>query len=184
MMKTNILITGFPGVGKTTFIRKLIEGLKGMSIAGFYTAEIREEGERKGFELISLDGRRGILSHVDLRTEFQVGKYSVDVEAFESFLEQIPFFDASTRLAIIDEIGKMECYSKIFLSLLNRVFDEKKTVVATIALKGSGPIAAVKKRKDVELIEITRKNRELMPSRVKPLILQIQKVLYHEGRIQ
>jgi Cdc6-like AAA superfamily ATPase len=55
-IKKNLLITGLPGVGKTTLIRKLSEELKDLHPAGFYTQEIREEGVRKGFELISLDG--------------------------------------------------------------------------------------------------------------------------------
>ena len=60
-MKKNILITGLPGIGKTTLIRRLYEELKDTHPVGFYTGEIRENGVRKGFELISLDGRRGLL---------------------------------------------------------------------------------------------------------------------------
>ena len=62
-IKKNFLITGLPGVGKTTLIKKLSEKLKHLHPAGFYTEEIREAGQRKGFELISLDGKRGLLSH-------------------------------------------------------------------------------------------------------------------------
>jgi nucleoside-triphosphatase len=53
----NILVTGLPGSGKTTLIRKLAEKLRKYDPAGFYTEEIRPHGTRKGFKLTSLDGK-------------------------------------------------------------------------------------------------------------------------------
>ena len=141
-------------------IKKLSEELKYLHPAGFYTEEIREAGQRKGFELISLDGKRGLLSHVEMRSPYRVGKYKVDIESFENFLNSIPFFDPSTRLIIIDEIGKMECLSDRFKNLLKKIFDSGKLVVATIALKGSGLIAEIKERDDVKLFKITKHNRD------------------------
>jgi len=88
-IKKNILITGLPGVGKTTLIKKLSEELKHLHPAGFYTEEIREEGQRKGFELISLDGKRGLLSHKDIKSPYRVGQYKVDIEGFENFLDSL-----------------------------------------------------------------------------------------------
>ena len=73
----NILITELPGVGKTTLIVKIAEALKDFHPAGFYTTEIREEGMRKGFELISLDGRKGLLSHTDINNPDRVGNLRV-----------------------------------------------------------------------------------------------------------
>jgi len=160
LTKKNILITGLPGVGKTTLVKKLSEELKHLRPAGFYTAEIREEGERKGFELISLDGKRGLLSHKNIKSPFRVGQYRVDIESFENFLDSIPFFDPPNRLIIIDEIGKMECLSEPFKNLLKKIFDSGKLVIATIALKGSGLIAEIKERHDTKLFEMTKYNRD------------------------
>lgn len=156
----NILITGLPGVGKTTLLQKIRKHLTHLRPVGFYTAEIRERGIRRGFELISLDGRKGILSHVDIRSSFRVGKYKVDVEGFEDFLETIPFFHPETRLILIDEIGKMECFSEKFKKILIGVLDSEKQVIATVALKGTGLIEEVRKRPDVKLLELTHSNRE------------------------
>jgi nucleoside-triphosphatase len=160
LKKKNLLITGLPGVGKTTLIKKTFETLKNLlHPAGFYTEEIREEDIRKGFEMISLDGRRGLLAHTDIRSPCRVGKYKVDVKGFENFLGSIPFSNPNTPLIMIDEIGKMECLSDQFKKLMKELLDSEKWVIATIALKGSGFIEEIKRRNDVKLFEITQRNR-------------------------
>ena len=156
----NLLITGFPGVGKTTLIERLSEALTYLHPVGFYTEEIREGGERKGFELVNLEGKRGVLSHVDIKSPYRVGRYKVDISGFEDFLDGISFSNPFTRLIIIDEIGKMECLSDRFKKLLREALGSGKWVIATIALKGSGLITEVKQRQDVKLFEITRNNRD------------------------
>jgi len=147
-------------VGKTTLIKNLAEALRPLHPVGFLTAEIREGGIRKGFELISLDGRKGLLSHTDIQSPHRVGKYKVDVKGFEDFLSFLPLLDSSARLVLIDEIGKMECFSDRFRTWLQNCLDSEKSVIATIALKGTGFIEAVKKRQDVRLFEITQGNRD------------------------
>ncbi len=159
-IKKNLLITGLPGIGKTTLIKKLSQELKHLHPVGFYTEEIREEGVRKGFGLISLNGKRGLLSHKDIKSPYRVGKYKVDIEDFENFLDSVPFFDPLSRLIIIDEIGKMECLSDPFKNLLKKIFDSGKLVIATIALKGSGLIAETKERQDIQLFEMTKHNKD------------------------
>ena len=153
-------------MGKTTLIRKLTEALKSLHPVGFYTEEIREENGRKGFELISLEGKRGLLSHKQIESPYRVGQYRVDVKGFEDFLSSISFLNPFTHLIIIDEIGKMECFSNQFKKLLEEILDSEKWVIATIALKGSGTIEKVKKRQDIRLFEITQKNRDALFSEI------------------
>jgi len=153
-------------VGKTTLIRELCEALKEFHPVGFYTAEIREEGMRKGFELVDLEEKRGVLSHVDIKSPYRVGRYKVDVSGFEDFLDGISFFDPSSHIVMVDEIGKMECLSDKFERILKRVLNSEKWVIATIALKGSGLITEVKKRQDVKLFEITQSNRNVLFSEI------------------
>jgi nucleoside-triphosphatase len=172
LVKKNLLIIGLPGVGKTTLITKLSEALKHLHPVGFYTEEIREGGVRKGFELISLEGKKALLSHKEIRSPYQVGHYKVDIQNFEDFLISISFFKPSTRLIIIDEIGKMECLSDQFKKLLNEILDSEKWVIATIALKGSGLIAAVKEREDIKLFEITKKNRDSLLKEISDFVSQ------------
>jgi len=162
--KKNLLITGLPGVGKTTLIRKVCEALKDFHPVGFYTEEIRESGERRGFELISLGGERGLLSHKRTESPYRVGQYRVDIESFENFLDSIPFASPVSRLMIIDEIGRMECLSDRFKKLLGEALGSEKWVIATIALKGGGLISEVKQRLDVKLFGMTPSNRDILLS--------------------
>lgn len=64
--RTHVLLTGFPGVGKTTLCRKVFEVLngKGIKVQGFYTEEVRnsQKGSRVGFDVVTLDGQRGPLA--------------------------------------------------------------------------------------------------------------------------
>jgi nucleoside-triphosphatase len=167
LIKKNILITGLPGIGKTTLIKKLSAELISYQPVGFYTEEIRKEGIRKGFELIGLDGRKGLFAHdVDIKSPYRVGRYNVDIKSFDDFLDSIPFFELFTGFIIIDEIGKMECLSKKFRKLLVDVLDSEKLVVATIALKGGGLIEKIKKRNDIKLLEMKLGNRESLAEEI------------------
>jgi len=165
-MKKNILITGVPGIGKTTLIMKILEAVKHIGPVGFYTEEIREQGIRTGFSLISTCGDRSILAHVNIRSRFKVGRYSVDVAGFEAFIEQLPFFDDNAGMIVVDEIGRMECFSTKFTRLIRTILDSEKLFIATVALKSEGLIAEVKKRSDIELFEITRDNRNDLLQRI------------------
>lgn len=156
-----ILLTGLPRCGKTTAVMKIIANLKSDKIAGFYTQEIRQGRVRKGFSWRRLDGITGTLAHIDIKAPFRVGKYGVDVAGFEKSV--VPILDiekTDTQLFVIDEIGKMECFSKKFVSAVRRLFKSDKSVLATVALKGAGLISEVKNDPNTRLFNLTRHNSE------------------------
>jgi len=156
-MIKNLLVTGPPGCGKTTLLRRIVGELP---MAGFYTEEIREGGERSGFALVGLDGRRGVLSHIRVKGSPRVGRYGVDIPAFESFLQGMDTGRPGLRLIIIDEIGKMECISGRFRELIGGYLVSPVPFLATIALRGTPPIGRIKVRPDVKVITMTREDRE------------------------
>jgi nucleoside-triphosphatase len=173
--RKNILITGLPGVGKTTLIMKLVQKLGRLNPVGFYTSEIRERGIRKGFELVSLKGARQILSSVDIKSQFRVGKYGVDIAGFDEFLDTIDFLDPSYGLTIIDEIGKMECLSDKFRKIVSEILDSSRPAIFVIALKGNGIIAEIKRRQDIQLLEITMANRERLMADILQVIADMER---------
>ena len=69
-------------------------------------------------------------------------------------------------IVLIDEIGKMECFSSRFVAAVRRLLDDRKPVVATIAIKGGGFIAEAKARPDVEIWQVTKANRVELPERL------------------
>jgi nucleoside-triphosphatase len=155
----NILISGLPGIGKTTLIKNLIQKIPLSRPIGFYTEEIRYEGERKGFQAVSLHGEKMILAHVLLQSGYKLGKYKVDVKGFDTFLDSIGFFEDLERPVIIDEIGKMECLSGKFIRIISELLDSPASLIATIAHTEGGIKGRIKKRDDVLLYKMNLDNR-------------------------
>lgn len=173
MKKRHLLITGLPGTGKTMLMRKLTIRLAGLNPVGFLTEEIREGGLRQGFRLLSLDGKEGTLAHVGIHGRNRVGRYGVNVKDFETFLADLDLENSDGALVFIDEIGKMESMSPLFTSLVRRLLASRKTVVATVALKGGGLIAELKENPDCEIREVTPANRESLPDELARWLLRV-----------
>jgi len=154
------LITGKPGVGKTTLVQKIIERMRSVNMAGFCTAEIRCLGSRLGFELQGLNGERRTLAHVEIDSRNRVGRYGVDTNGFEEFLEALDLLNPDVELIVIDEIGKMELFSNRFQSLVRYALNSDKQVLASIPLKGNEFIREIKQRLDIHMLEVTHGNRD------------------------
>lgn len=131
---------------------------------GFITREIRVRGSRVGFSINTLDGKNGVLAHVASKSRFRVGRYGVQVETIDNIA--VPSLKVTTAnvLIVIDEIGKMECFSEVFRKAVLDVLDSPNPVLATIALKGNAFIQSLKSREDVSVIELNQANRDLWVS--------------------
>lgn len=166
-----ILVTGRPGSGKTTLVRRVVEALRAPA-SGFYTRETRgRDGRRTGFELVTLDGQVVTLAHVGIAGRQRVGRYGVDIEALERV--GVPAIEAaveSGRLAVIDEIGKMELCSAAFREAVAAVMDSDRPVLATIPLFRTPFLDALRSRDDVTVIELTVSNRDALGARVSALL--------------
>ncbi|MGH9312682.1 MAG: nucleoside-triphosphatase [Vicinamibacterales bacterium] len=162
---TVLLLTGRPGVGKTTVVRRVAEKLEPRP-AGFYTEEVREMGERRGFRAVTFDGEASMIADVDFGGTSRVGRYGVDVAAIDRLADTALQPRRDNTVFIIDEIGRMECLSARFVEAAQTLLDAGRLVVATVGQRGSGFIADVKRRTDAELWDVTRQNRDEIPARV------------------
>ncbi|MHA2035733.1 MAG: nucleoside-triphosphatase [Promethearchaeota archaeon] len=145
-MNQKILITGPPRCGKSTLISKLIEYYrvkKNYTIYGFLTPEVRKSGNRIGFDIqdIFSKGREKLARIGSYTTSHKLGKYGIFLEGLEkiiSNIETIPHHDID--LLIIDEIGKMELFSKKFQDFIPNIFASNLSIIATIGLNFNHPI--------------------------------------------
>jgi len=157
--KKNIFFIGPPGCGKSTLIEKIVLMIKG-PITGFFTREMRERGQRVGFSINTLDGKQGVLAHKNIKGHYRVGKYGVNLEDIDQIAVPSMIPASEDVIVVIDEIGKMECFSPLFRDTVLQVLDSKHPVLGSIPLRGGPFIEEIKKRKDVLLIRVSEKNRD------------------------
>jgi nucleoside-triphosphatase len=165
LKKRVLLLTGSPGVGKTTVLLRAVESLKskGYSVGGMVGREVRSCGTRVGFEILDLSNdRRGWLAHVNQKSGPQVGRYRVNLEDLDGIgVEAILKAVENFRVVAIDEVGPMELFSEKFRKAVERAVESRKLVVGVIHWKGRNIlIDEVKKREDTELITVTSENRD------------------------
>lgn len=160
----NILFTGPPRCGKSTLIEKIVQKTD-IPASGFFTREIREKGRRVGFSIHTLDHKQGVLAHVRVKSRYRVGKYGVNLADIDEMAVPSMMPATSDSLIVIDEIGKMECFSELFKRTLVRVLDSDHPVMGSIAVIGNRFIQEIKERPDVLLVTVTLKNRNPLADR-------------------
>ncbi|XP_011417944.3 cancer-related nucleoside-triphosphatase [Magallana gigas] len=176
----HVALTGRPGIGKTTLIKKIHSALSktGVEVRGFYTEELRESGQRIGFDVVTLDGNRGPLARVQdsesgtvsNKRSYLVGKYEVQLNSFENTalptlrIPKNAQTDSKSQVFIIDEIGKMELFSQTFVSMVRDVLkNPKSTIIATIPVPKGRPIPFVEEIRNhtqVQVFTVTMENRD------------------------
>ncbi len=170
-LKGNIFLTGAPSSGKTTAIKKIIEKLDHPT-NGFYTEEERVHGKRVGFLMKTLNGKIGYLAHQDIKSDFSIRRYGVSIENIENIA--VPsIIPTNNNIIILDEIGKMECFSPAFKQATTNALDAPNIVIGTITLGGDTFIHKTKKREDLEIHEVTESNRDLLPDLILKKIVTV-----------
>jgi nucleoside-triphosphatase len=165
-----ILLTGPPGSGKTTLLRRAVAELN-RPAGGFYTQEVRNRGVRQGFEIVTLDGQRGLLAHVDIRGRSRVGKYGVDLTALERLaVTSIREAIANEALVVVDEIGPMEILSEPFRRAVLEAVQGESPVLGTIVQRRQPFADQIKALPGVTLLEVRRENQEALLARILGLL--------------
>ncbi|CAN6541399.1 hypothetical protein ACFX13_018492 [Malus domestica] len=174
-----LLVTGPPGVGKSTLVMRVFETLKAsypnLKIQGFYTSEVREGSERVGFQVVTLDGRTAPLSSSTISSPESlrwptVGKYKVDVASFESLALPELQVREDTDLFIVDEVGKMELFSSSFFPCVLRILESNVPFLATVPIPKFGrdipAVARLKNHPGATMFTLSKGNRDAVKEEI------------------
>lgn len=133
-------------------------------MGGFITEEVRFQGERIGFEILTIpEGKKGLLAQKGIPSPFRVGRYGVNIHVLEELgCQAILQAKASGNIIIVDEIGKMELFSEAFRTTLIDVLDSPQKVLATIMEHSNAFGNRIKKRPDVRLFHLERENFKVL----------------------
>lgn len=167
----NWLLTGRPGVGKTTLIRFLLSSLR-VQAGGFLTEEIREQGERVGFRLRDLDGEEGVLAHISFPGPCRVGRYGVRVRTMEEIgVPALRKAVAERDLVIVDEIGRMELFCPPFREEIRRALDAATPLLGVIQQRSLYLFPDLRQRPDTRIWEVSPSNRDSLGPKIRAHLL-------------
>jgi nucleoside-triphosphatase len=159
-----LLVEARPGAGKTTAFRRLAVLLREsrVAVAGFTTEELREGRRRAGFAVESLEGDRATLAHRELPGPPRVGRYGVDLDAFERVA--LPALEPrGGGVVLIDELGKMELASERFRDAVERLWEAPIALAASVHVAHHPFTDRLKRRTETELLQLTGRNRDALP---------------------
>lgn len=164
-LKRLLLLTGSPGVGKSTVLMHIVEALKarGYRVGGMISSEVRSNVMRVGFEVLDLSSsRRGWLARVSEPVGPQVGRYRVNLQDLDGIgVQAILVAVESSDVVAIDEVGPMELLSERFRDAVKRAVESRKLVVGVIHWRASNRlIDELKTNAEAEVYVVTRENKE------------------------
>lgn len=166
MLGQAVVITGRPGVGKTTTFLRVVESLRasGLKIEGFVSREVRVAGNRVGFEIMDLTTeRKGWLAHVDQHVGPKVGKYGVNTgDLLEIGVGSITrsLRESPVDVVAVDEIGPMELTCSEFVKAIINVAKSPKNLLVTVHYRERDNILHKFGLTSAKVFEVTLENRE------------------------
>ena len=161
-MKSAYLVTGSPGVGKTTLIRQVVSTMR-MRAGGFYTEDLRADGAREGFRIVTLDGTTALLAAAGHPGPIHVSKYGLALDELERVgVSALRGALDHGHVMVADEIGRMQLFSRAFRQTVLRAVKDGHPLLGTI-MAGRNPYAdRIKEHRHVEVLELTPENRQEM----------------------
>lgn len=164
----NILLTGDPGVGKSTLLQKIYSSSPQI-FNGIVAKEIRnKDDDRVGFASDTFAGSSEIVfTHKQFNFPTKVADYSVDISALDKIADmlssELHLADTNRCILLFDEIGWMQTFSEKLKSEIERALDSDVPSIMSIKQDDSvSPwLTKIKQRDDVEIISMSEANRDV-----------------------
>ncbi len=170
------LLTGPPGIGKTTAVSKVVLKLKsaGVIVGGCSTAERRSGGARVGFEIRDLTtGRTGELSSVTTKIGPRVGRYRVNLSDLANVgAAGLEAAAATSEVIVIDEVGPMELVSPEFRRAVRKCIESAKPMLAVIHERLDDDLLNELRAKAATLFELSIENRDKVTKELGAAVLE------------
>ena len=158
------LLTGPPGVGKSTVVSRVVLRLKsaGVIVGGCSTMERKAKGVRVGFEVLNLtDGSRGVLASLSAGLGPRVGRYRVNLVDLSAVgAAGLAKAAATSEVVVIDEVGPMELVSPEFRRGVRACIDSGKPILAVVHERLEDDLLSELREKARETIAVTTENRD------------------------
>lgn len=160
----NILITGLPGSGKSTLVRRLVRELQQVPY-GYCTVRRHKYIDRKmaywGFWMTELPEKK---SRCEISRVCPGSMPECFPDAFETFgvrcLSRALELTKPGDLVIMDEVGRFEAAAMQFRKEIDRVLDSDRLVIAVLKKEPIPFHEKIKQRSDVLLFDLDMQDWE------------------------
>jgi nucleoside-triphosphatase len=170
------LLTGPPGVGKSTAVSKIILRLKsaGVIVGGCITSEQKTGGARVGFEVRDLtSGRTGQLASSASKIGPRVGRYRVNLtDVARVGAGGLEAAAKSSEIIVIDEVGPMELVSPEFRRAVQRCIESGKPILAVVHERLDDDLLNELRRKAMEAFALSVENRNEIAEELAAILLK------------
>ncbi|MGM0471089.1 MAG: nucleoside-triphosphatase [Bacillota bacterium] len=158
----HILLTGEINVGKSTIINRILADLElELEVAGFKTLPYLVNERVQGYHIVSMLNQDQSQSLSLIANKVDNGCQPL-VKTFENRGVNIlkRSLTSDKKVVLMDELGYLEAQAEKFKHYIWECFEANKLVLGVIKSLDLDYLNEIRSRSDVELVKITKENRE------------------------